>query len=216
MTGRFLGAALMGWLAFGLAACSGPVALYHSAEGGAIAQDRQPPPGLDQPYPNLASVPAAPVDVPAAAQAAIAARLNNTSPSVSPASAQALAGLVLPTAPPPPVPGLTPPPQVVAALAPPPPAPAAVHPPGPAIPLAFAPGSALLPASDNAALQQAAASRGSAHIRAVGFGDGTSLELALARAQRLADALSAAGVPPSAISLSAAQAGSGGFIQLVY
>jgi outer membrane protein OmpA-like peptidoglycan-associated protein len=56
---------------------------------------------------------------------------------------------------------------------------------------------------------------------AAGFGDGgatdaAALSLALARARAIADALTAAGVPPSAIILDAAAAGSGGFVQLVY
>jgi hypothetical protein len=38
----------------------------------------------------------------------------------------------------------------------------------------------------------------------------------LSRARRLSDALTANGVPPAAIQISAMEAGSGGFVQLVY
>ncbi len=57
---RRLGSAVSVVLALVLGGCSGSVDLYHSFEGGAIAQDRQPPPGADEPYPNLANVPAMP------------------------------------------------------------------------------------------------------------------------------------------------------------
>ena len=78
MAGRRLGAA--SWLlALFLAGCSGPVGLYHSIEGGAIAQERQAPPGADLPYPNLADVPAAPGGrAHPMAQALIAARVAST------------------------------------------------------------------------------------------------------------------------------------------
>ncbi len=48
-------------LAGALAGCSGVPATVHRIEGGQIAKPLQPPPGLAQPYPNLASVPARPV-----------------------------------------------------------------------------------------------------------------------------------------------------------
>jgi hypothetical protein len=37
-----------------------PVSWWHSLQGGAIAEQRPPPPGASDPYPNLASVPPAP------------------------------------------------------------------------------------------------------------------------------------------------------------
>lgn len=37
-----------------------PVSWWHDLQGGKIAEQRPPPPGADQPYPNLASVPAKP------------------------------------------------------------------------------------------------------------------------------------------------------------
>jgi outer membrane protein OmpA-like peptidoglycan-associated protein len=46
--------------------------------------------------------------------------------------------------------------------------------------------------------------------------DAAALTLAVRRARRIADALTAAGVPPGAITLVASAAGSGGFAQLVY
>jgi hypothetical protein len=49
-----------------LAGCSSfpssmnPVSWWHGLQGGKIAEERPPPPGADQPYPNLASVPPKP------------------------------------------------------------------------------------------------------------------------------------------------------------
>jgi hypothetical protein len=189
--------------------------LYHSFEGGAIAQSRQAPPGADKPYPNLADVPVAPTATPAGAQEAIAAQARE---GVSAPSPGALAGLTLPAAAPPApnVPGLR-------LTAPPPAAPApapvaaasAPRPPGPPEAIAFPPGSAILPYDQASVLTQLAAKRGGAQIRACGFGEG-ALPLALARARRIADALTAAGVPPADISIAAMASGSGGFAQLVY
>ena len=34
-----------------------PVTWWHDLQGGKIAEQRPPPPGADEPYPNLASVP---------------------------------------------------------------------------------------------------------------------------------------------------------------
>ncbi|NNM55559.1 MAG: hypothetical protein HKL97_00100, partial [Acidocella sp.] len=104
---------------------------------------------------------------------------------------------------------------------------------GPPVALAFPPGSALLPAAALAPIKAIAAERvraiaaervraiaaahakaSNAHILAGGFG--SSFALALARAQRLGEALTAAGVPASAIKLVAQPSGSGGFVQLVY
>ncbi len=197
-------------LALLLAGCSGPIGLYHNVEGGAIAQTLQPPPGANLPYPNLADVPPNPppfVSTP-------------SKPDVSPPAPGALAGLELPDAPPPPpsVPGLnlpatpsTPAPTPQAA-----PIAAAPMPNSAPISLAFQPGVAVLPAAELPALQNLAATRGGATLLVGGFGDDTSLTLALARAQRLADALTASGVPAADIQLTAAQAGSGGFVQFVY
>jgi hypothetical protein len=219
MTGRHRGAASSLLTLLLLAGCSGPVGLYHSIEGGAIAQKRQPPPGHDLPYPNLADVPPAPKPQAPDAQAKIAATVAHQGPGVSPPSPLALAGLELPGAPPPVpnIPGLnlpaipsTPaPPKIV----PPEPQPKPTPPP---VLLAFRRGSAVLPVQDVLPLTFAAAGRGDAHMLVGGFGDGDSLPLALARARRLAAQLTASGVPPGVINLVASRDGSGGFVQLVY
>jgi outer membrane protein OmpA-like peptidoglycan-associated protein len=46
--------------ALALSGCSGVPDLFHRMEGGQIARPRQPPPSVNQPYPNLASVPSRP------------------------------------------------------------------------------------------------------------------------------------------------------------
>jgi len=163
-------------------------------------------------------VPAAQTGITASGQQAIAQQAAGATPGVSPASAQALAGLALPGAPPPlpDVPGLNlPPTPSTPPAAPPPPAPAP-SPNSAPVAIAFPPDSAVLPADDAAAIAAIATQRNGATVLAGGFGDDTSLILALARARRVADALTAAGVPASAIRLSAMAAGSGGFVQLVY
>ena len=216
MTCRRLGSAVSVVLSLFLGGCSGSLGLYHSIEGGAIAQNRQPPPGADQPYPNLADIPPAPPPTQANAQSVIARRARASTPGISPPSPGALAGLALPTAPPPlpKIPGLRLA-RPAAAPAPTAPAPAPPRPPnGPPVALAFAPGSAILPTADLAPIQAIAAARGGAHVLAGGFGG--SFALALARAQRLGEALTAAGVPAGMIKLVAQPAGSGGFVQLVY
>ena len=49
--------------------------MFHGLEGGAIAEQRPPPPGADAPYPNLASIPARPPAPDVARQQRIADRL---------------------------------------------------------------------------------------------------------------------------------------------
>jgi hypothetical protein len=217
MSGRRFWTASSFGLALVLGGCSPTIALYHDVEGGAISKTRQPPPGMDQPYPNLADVPAAPKPVPSNQQAAITQQAHN---GVSAPSAGALAGLTLPGGVPPlpDVPGLNLPAQPTPAVAPEP----AVHavapaPPPPASPVAigFTRHSALLPFAETQKIRALAARRGTATVIAGGFGDG-DLTLALARSRRLADALTANGVPGRAIRLTASAAGSGGFVQLVY
>jgi hypothetical protein len=171
---------------------------------------------MDQPYPNLADVPAAPKPMPAGEQATITSQARS---GVSAPSPGALSGLELPAgAPPlPDVPGLdipAPQPAVIAA-APVPEAAKEPPPPGPPLAIGFAPANALLPAAEAGKIKAFAATRGEATVLAGGFGDG-SLPLALSRARRVADALTASGVPGSDIRLVASAAGSGGFVQLVY
>jgi outer membrane protein OmpA-like peptidoglycan-associated protein len=223
LAGIFLSGAVLS-----LTGCAGPVTAYHDVEGGAIAQPRQAPPGADAPYPNLASVPAAPAPVTLAQQAALAARLPVNSPEVpaTEANPAALAGLTLPSGPPPVpnVPGLSLPATPTPNVIPPPPKPvmAVVKPVQSApVSIAFRPGSAILSPDMANALSAIAPGRGTSKILAAGFGDGAgpdaaSLALGLARARAIADALTAAGVPASAIILDAEAAGSGGFVQLVY
>lgn len=178
---------------------------------------------MNAPYPNLADVPAAPAPAAPNAQAQITEQAHT---GVSAPSPGALAGLSLPAGVPPlpDVPGLGLPaqPSPVSAPAPqaeaPPPA-APPPPPPPAVAIGFAPGKALLPFDEGKKIQTLAAVQHGAPADAVviagGFGDG-SLTLALDRARRLAAALTANGVPGSAIRLTASAQGSGGFVQLVY
>jgi outer membrane protein OmpA-like peptidoglycan-associated protein len=64
-----------------LAGCSSfpssinPVSWWHGLEGGKIAEERPPPPGADQPYPNLATVPPKPAQPDRAALDNIASAL---------------------------------------------------------------------------------------------------------------------------------------------
>src|SRR6202035_946132 len=53
-----------------------PVSWWHDLQGGKIAEDRPPPPGADQPYPNLASVPPKPAPPDRATLANIANALD--------------------------------------------------------------------------------------------------------------------------------------------
>ena len=52
-----------------------PIDWWHSLEGGLIAEQRPPPPGVTDPYPNLASVPARPVPTDRPTRRALAATL---------------------------------------------------------------------------------------------------------------------------------------------
>lgn len=217
MGGRRIWTASSLGLALLLGGCSPTIGLYHDVEGGAISHNRQPPPGMDQPYPNLADVPAATQVAPANEQAEITARAQT---GVSAPSPGALEGLSLPSgAPPlPNVPGVNipaAPAQAVAAAPAAPAVPAAPPPPGPPVAIGFVPGSAVLTPAALKKIQLLAAERGHASVTAGGFGEG-DLTLALSRARRLADALTASGVPGSDIRVTAAAAGSGGFVQLVY
>ena len=69
MVGKRKTLAMGGALCLLLASCShhitGPVAWWHDYEGGEIAKDRPPPPGMHAPYPNFAQVPAKPTTLPA-------------------------------------------------------------------------------------------------------------------------------------------------------
>lgn len=54
----------------------GPVDWWHNLQGGRIAQDRPPPPGASDPYPNLASVPPRPTPTDAATRRALTEQLR--------------------------------------------------------------------------------------------------------------------------------------------
>ncbi len=53
-----------------------PVDWWHNLQGGRIAQDRPPPPGASDPYPNLASVPPRPTPTDAATRRALTEQLR--------------------------------------------------------------------------------------------------------------------------------------------
>lgn len=82
-TGRPLVASVLAaGLLWSLAGCAAgpdpidtPVAWWHDLQGGVIAQDRPPPPGVDAPYPHVGTTPARPVLPSVAARDAITASL---------------------------------------------------------------------------------------------------------------------------------------------
>ncbi len=105
-----------------LAGCSSfpssmnPVSWWHDLQGGKIAEERPPPPGADQPYPNLATVPPKPAEPDRAALANIAngliadrtntQRANEAAPIADPSLPSASPALFgKGTVPPPPPPG---------------------------------------------------------------------------------------------------------------
>jgi outer membrane protein OmpA-like peptidoglycan-associated protein len=88
----------------------------------------------------------------------------------------------------------------------------------------FESGSALLPPSADGPLKQLAAKRGKSIIAVVGYGDAansspdtqsTALTLGLARAQAMAAALTASGVPADAVEIAAQATGRGGSARLL-
>jgi outer membrane protein OmpA-like peptidoglycan-associated protein len=93
-----------------------------------------------------------------------------------------------------------------------------------AVTVAFAPGSAALPADADAVLKSLLAKRGSAAIAVTGHGDATSsapdaqataLTLGLQRAQAVASALTAQGVPANAVQVGAQAGGRGATLRLL-
>lgn len=88
--------------------------------------------------------------------------------------------------------------------------------------IAFARGSAVLPPGERDTLLAIARTRGAAGLRVIGFLDaaGEDLGLALARAQAVAQALRAAGVPAEAVEIAAESrpgpAGRGAEVRLIY
>jgi hypothetical protein len=86
-----------------------PVDWWHDLQGGKIAEVRPPPPGVDDPYPNLSAVPPAPKPTDPATRRALAARLvaerdrtrqeATQDPLVLPAPAASAPGASAPAAP---------------------------------------------------------------------------------------------------------------------
>lgn len=117
------GAAMLvaaGWLLTGCSPTSSmnPVNWWHQQQGGEIAKQRPPPPGADQPYPNLATVPAKPTppnqeEMKQLTASLVADRTNaqhaaEAAPLADPSSPTASPNLFgVGTAPPPPPPGAT-------------------------------------------------------------------------------------------------------------
>ncbi len=201
-----------------------PSDLYDSLVGG----DVQPAPGQDAAWPNLATVPPRPTRTPAEERqriqnALIADRTNaqyegGPIPAASPAAAPTLqlpGGQVVPAAPPPP-PTLAGVPQITAPPAPrPAPAPAPQE-----VEVQFSRGSSALSTGAVVSLRRFADARGSARVSVIGAGDPTSvggdaLGLGLARAEAVANALRAAGVPADAIQIAADPAGRGAVARLI-
>lgn len=93
------------------------------------------------------------------------------------------------------------------------------------IAIAFEPGSAALPQSATDPLKQLAAKRGQGVIAVTGYGEATSsdpaaqsnaLTLGFTRAQAVANALTAAGVPTTSVRVSAEAGGRGASARLLH
>jgi len=217
MTGRLLRSAdFCRRLCFGLAGCSVPIGWYHECRSGAIRQQRQPPPGSDQPYPNLANVrrnrrhcrqrcrPAFPPLCmgPQPASRRVPGRLAGLDCQAHRHHCRMCRGwkpcrepvhTAVPAAPP----------------APPPPN-------GPPIALGFPPHSSRAAVYDIKPIEVFAKARGGANILVGALAMAPRSASLLARAQRLADALTATAVPPGAIRLGCPARRFWRFAQLVY
>ena len=114
-----------------------PVDWWHQLQGGVIADERPPPPGIDQPFPNFAAIPPKPTPTPAATRNALSAQLAGqrdrtdrlavqdpvapVPPPGAPGTAGALtAALAQPTPAPPPASATAPKPATPPASTPPP------------------------------------------------------------------------------------------------
>ncbi|MDD2861802.1 MAG: hypothetical protein PHI71_12140 [Acidiphilium sp.] len=172
-----------------------PIKAFHEYEGGAISKNPPPPPGLNRPSPNLASVPPKPKPIAPELQRSIRAQLEAANHNQN-----ALAA---------PAGGVAPKPKPVAV-------PLVEQPP---VPVAFVPGRAIVSRRDWAALAVLAAKRGALPIAAIGFAPvrtAAGLHLALRRATAIANTLTVLGVPASAIRIEALAMGRGGAAQLLY
>lgn len=79
-----------------------PVVWWHHLEGGQIAKNRPPPPGINAPFPNLALIPARPEALSAKARAEAASRLLHDRANGRYALAQGVPALAVAPVPPPP------------------------------------------------------------------------------------------------------------------
>ena len=180
-------------LVLALAGCSsqsGPFAVFRTMR----AKPPSPAPGLNAPFPNLATVPAKPSMLPTADQQQIRAQLEAANAA---AQAQLQPVPPAPAAPPPPPPRQAPP-----------------------LLIGFTPRSAIIPRRQRILLRNLAAGHGDASaILAAGFApEATSagLQLALLRALAIANELTSAGLPAGDIRLAALASGHGGFAELLH
>jgi outer membrane protein OmpA-like peptidoglycan-associated protein len=132
---------LAAWLLSGCSnkqATATPLDWWHNLEGGVIAGQRPPPPGSNDPYPNISTIPARPPAADVAAQQAIADSLAGQRDSANLAATQDPLKALAPVRPPPkPAAPAAPDPnanKVVVDAASPAPAPPATKPPEPALP----------------------------------------------------------------------------------
>jgi hypothetical protein len=99
------GAALAVALSLALAGCerplNGAIDLFHDLEGGPIADQRPPPPGVDAPYPNIGTTPARPLAADAAAEQRIGDTLAAQRDAATAAAAADPLKPLPPVAPPP-------------------------------------------------------------------------------------------------------------------
>jgi outer membrane protein OmpA-like peptidoglycan-associated protein len=200
----------------------------------APAQEVAPPPPARAPVAAVQSTPIAPPAPPAAAPPAPpVVQAAPVSPPIvrAPATLPAAVPPTADAAPPadmPPMPTEPPPRPGIAGAAPPPtpepPEPAPTPTGGTAARIGFPPGSAALSPEDAASVKQFAGKRGNATIVVTGYGDAagsdlaaqtTALSLGLSRAQAVANALTAAGVPLAALRVGAEAAGRGARMSLL-
>ena len=170
----------------------------------ASATPAAPPPATPTPQAR----PAAPAPIQPAAEPAPSPLATMPAAPPSPPRLPGVAGVTAPV----PAPRAPPPVAVVAPFVP-----------GAPVALAFPPGTAILPDGAAATLRQLAATRAGRDIRVVGHGESTGtdaasqatvLPLAFARARSMAAALAQAGVPPSALRVTAEATGRGGVARI--
>jgi outer membrane protein OmpA-like peptidoglycan-associated protein len=205
-------------------AAPAPAAVAAAPPAPAAAQQKLTAPATPPQKAPVGTVQSAPLpDIATATQAP----LGNVGPQpaipAAPPPPPALAGVATPPAVPPPAAATA---KVNATAAVPPPAATPQPAPTPAtsVLIEFAPDSSSVPAASLPALKALAAKRGAHVIEALGRGDASSSDpaaqqhavtLGFARAQAIAAALAASGVPRGAIQVMALAAGSGGVAQLV-